>query len=159
MAPRWSSRCARTANVIKSFALISAKRNTKKKLATFNPPTLAPDTFGRLRWAIKPFNFSSMETPTTGVIKKVSVSNMASPRGGDVPNQFIIETPEGRYFQSYRSIVAFIPYGDGKTVLDAKTWDYSTTTGKYRNQFLREDKRTTEKKIASGEYLLADLNA
>ena len=31
--------------------------------------------------------------------------------------------------------------------LDEETWDYSTTTGRYRNQFLGEDKKATEKKI------------
>ena len=72
-------------------------------------------------------------------------------------NQFKIWTDEGVYFQSYNSIIAFRPYG-GKMQLDRSKWDYSVTTGKYRNQFLGEDKKTTEKKIASGEYELTDLN-
>lgn len=83
------------------------------------------------------------------------VQNMQS--RNDVPNQFEIYTDEGVYFQSYSSIIAFRPYG-GKIQLDRESWDYSTTTGKYRNQFLGEGIAETRKKIASGEYELVDLN-
>lgn len=78
-------------------------------------------------------------------------------RNGAVKNQFEITTPEGRYFQSYESVIAFIS-NDGKTQLDSKYWDYSKTTGKYRNQFLGEDKKATEAKIKAGEYELTNLN-
>ena len=79
-------------------------------------------------------------------------------RNGAVKNQFEIRTNEGIYFQSYNSVIAFIPSGEGKTQLDSKYWDYSVTTSKYRNQFLGEDKKATEKKIAAGEYELTNLN-
>jgi len=78
-------------------------------------------------------------------------------RNGAVKNQFTISTPEGRYFQSYDSVIVFIP-NDGKIQLDSRYWDYSKTTGKYRNQFLGETKKETEAKIASGEYILTNLN-
>lgn len=96
--------------------------------------------------------------------KRVRVSNMYSPRGGQVPNQFVIETEEGTYFQSYGSVIAFIPNASNNanllTVLDANKWDFSSTTGKYRNQFLRVDgKCEVEKRIKEGRYILADLNA
>jgi len=42
--------------------------------------------------------------------------------------------------------------------LDRNSWDCSATTGRYRNLFLHENKATTQKKINSGEYELADLN-
>lgn len=42
--------------------------------------------------------------------------------------------------------------------LDAKYWDYSTTTGKHRNAFLGETKAETQAKINSGEYKLTNLN-
>lgn len=77
---------------------------------------------------------------------------------GDVPNQFIITTAQGEYFQSYQSIIAFRPNDGGKVWIDEKYWDYSKTTGKYRNDFLNEKKKDTERKIESGEYILADLN-
>ena len=50
--------------------------------------------------------------------------------------------------------------GDDKTIveLDRDKWDYSKTTGKYRNQFLGETKKETQAKIDSGEYILTDLN-
>ena len=90
-------------------------------------------------------------------MKPPKVQNMQSPNGNDVPNQFEIFTDEGVYFQSYSTLIAFKPYG-GKVTLDRASWDYSRTTAKYRNLFLRETKKETERKIKSGEYLLADLN-
>lgn len=111
-------------------------------------------------------------------INKIKVSNMESPRGGTVANQFEIITDDGRYFQSYSSMIAFIPAykecinpnagtdneycpcpaHNGKITLDSHYWDYSMTTGKYRNMFLNEDKKETLNKINSGEYILANLN-
>ena len=81
--------------------------------------------------------------------------------GRDIPNQFIITTEDRKIFQSYDSIIAVkINMGNEKDyiMLDKTYWDYSRTTGKYRNQFLGEDIKTTRKKIKSGEYRLADLN-
>ena len=91
---------------------------------------------------------------------KVKIQNMTSPRTGrEVANQFIITTPEGLYFQSYKSVIAFIPFASGeKTKLDREKWDFSTTTGKYRNEFLRETIAETRAKIADGTYELAELN-
>jgi hypothetical protein len=88
---------------------------------------------------------------------KVKVENMTSGRGNTIPNQFIIKTHEGYYFQSYASVIVFIP-NVGKTVLDESYWDYSRTTGKYRNMFLGEGKDETQRKIDSGEYILGNLN-
>ena len=85
------------------------------------------------------------------------VENMRNSRGNTVPNQFIIQTNEGQYFQSYNSMIAFKPLS-GKIQIDSEKWNYSTTTGKYRNQFLGETKKETEKKIADGTYILTDLN-
>ena len=85
------------------------------------------------------------------------VRNMESTKGNLVPNQFVIHTNDGVYFQSYQTIIAFVPF-EGKIELDARMWDYSRTTGKYRNLFLMETKGETEKKIADGTYILTDLN-
>mgnify|MGYP003136164539 FL=1 len=84
------------------------------------------------------------------------VENMTSARGNKVANQFIINDKGEEYFQSYRSIIA--KKSQGKIYLDEYYWDYSTTTGKYRNQFLNEGIADTRKKIQSGEYILTDLN-
>ena len=86
------------------------------------------------------------------------VENMRSTRSYNrITNQFEIQTDEGVYFQSYQTVIAFKPI-TGKIQLDSSHWDYSRTTGKYRNMFLDENKKTTESKIASGEYELVDLN-
>jgi ABC-type Fe3+ transport system substrate-binding protein len=77
--------------------------------------------------------------------------------GNPVANQFIIYASDGNYFQSYNSVIAF-KGNDGKITLDHYYWDYSRTTGKYRNQFLGEGIADTRAKIESGEYELADLN-
>ena len=86
-----------------------------------------------------------------------------------VANQFLI-VEEGRgalgnfltkeTFKSYDSTIAVKTYWETETEtkLDRDNWDYSTTTGKYRNKFLGENKTETEKKIKSGEYKLDNLN-
>tara|TARA_S200002703_G_scaffold152574_1_gene153116 strand:+ start:194 stop:457 length:264 start_codon:yes stop_codon:yes gene_type:complete len=86
----------------------------------------------------------------------MKVENMTSTRGNTVPNQFIITDNGDEYFQSYRSIIA--KRSEGKIYLDDYFWDYSVTTGKYRNEFLGEGIAETRKKIASGEYVLTNLN-
>jgi hypothetical protein len=109
----------------------------------------------------------------------MKVENMTSSKGNKVANQFIItddtsvatETGIGMlpeiqpvtYFQSYDSlIVKFVgkgcPHITSRVYLDREKWDYSRTTGKYRNQFLGETKKETQAKIDSGEYILTDLN-
>ena len=89
----------------------------------------------------------------------MKIENMTSSNGNAVPNQFIIRDDEGNtWFQSYDSMIA-VKRSNGKIELDSKTWDYSMTTGKYRNQFLCDATITeTRKKIESGEYTLTNLN-
>ena len=77
-------------------------------------------------------------------------------RHGSVKNQFVIQTDKGLVFQSYETIIA--AKIAGKVYLDQNSWDYSVTTGKYRNLFLGETKKETEQKIKNGEYILIDLN-
>ena len=91
-------------------------------------------------------------------MKNVKVEQITNSAGNKVKNQFIISTDDGIYFQSYDSIIAFQSNKKNKIYLDKLTWDYSTTTGKYRNQFLGEGIAETRKKIESGEYTLTDLN-
>jgi len=90
-------------------------------------------------------------------MKKVRVQNMVSSNGNKIPNQFILNTEKGVYFQSYETIIAFQD-NSGHTYLDKEKWDYSKTTGRYRNIFLGESRKETEKKIKSGEYTLTNLN-
>ena len=87
----------------------------------------------------------------------MKIKNMTSPRGREVANQFEIIDDNGTvFFQSYNSIIAKIE--KGITYLDEYYWNYSVTTGKYRNMFLGETKKETQKKIDNGTYTLANLN-
>lgn len=91
-------------------------------------------------------------------IQHITVRNMRSSNGNTVPNQFVIDTPDGQYFQSYETIIAYYENKSGVFFLDVDSWDYSRTTGKYRNIFLSENKAETLKKIESGVYKLVKLN-
>jgi hypothetical protein len=86
----------------------------------------------------------------------MKVTNLTSNKGNKIANQFQVQTENAIYFQSYNSMIVKIE--NGQTYLDSTFWDYSKTTGKYRNIFLGEDKKETEKKIKSGTYILTNLN-
>lgn len=100
----------------------------------------------------------------------MKVSNFTSNAGNTVANQFLIKEGSTHTFQSYGSTIAVIKHqhllgcydANGKhkaiVTLDERYWDYSRTTGKYRNQFLGETISETRAKIKSGEYKLRDLN-
>lgn len=95
------------------------------------------------------------------VLEKIKVYNCESPATGrEVANQFIIciygKNGTKQVFQSYNSVIAVKE--NGKVYLDRNKWDYSVTTGRYRNQFLGESIAETRKKIADGTYTLCDLN-
>ena len=97
----------------------------------------------------------------------MKVKNMTSAKGNKVANQFIItdkryDEKENKWyttetFQSYDSTIAIV-FCTGVVLLDENTWDYSVTTGKYRNEFLNEGIVETRAKIKNGEYILTDLN-
>jgi hypothetical protein len=91
----------------------------------------------------------------------MKVQNITSNNGNKIANQFVItDDKQNEYFQSYRSMIVKKDY-EGEQVkiyLDQKYWNYSNTTGKYRNIFLGETITETKKKIKSGEYILTDLN-
>jgi hypothetical protein len=100
----------------------------------------------------------------------MKVENIESNKGNKIANQFIITDDIGNeYYQSYNSTIVYkdYNYNEGndlqndkslKIYLDQKYWNYSNTTGKYRNIFLNETIKDTRAKIKSGEYILTDLN-
>jgi hypothetical protein len=89
---------------------------------------------------------------------KAKVQNLTSDRSGRAAaNHFEICTADGRYFQSYNSIIVYIDNSD-QVWVDEDNWNYSNTTSKYRNQFLGESTEETMAKIRSGEYKLINLN-
>ena len=90
----------------------------------------------------------------------IKVKNFINRNYNTVPNQFILtDTETGiQYFQSYDSIIVKSVPNDA-TYLDEYYWDYSVTTGRYRNQYLGDSGvAETRKKIADGTYKLTDLN-
>ena len=87
----------------------------------------------------------------------MKVQNMKNSKGNIVKNQFIIEGDDGSLtFQSYNTVIAMKK--EGKIYLDPLNWDYSVSTGKYRNIFLHETKKETERKIKEKIYILKVLN-
>lgn len=87
----------------------------------------------------------------------IKIYNMQNPRTGrEIPNQFIIHVDNKVIFQSYRSTIISIDF-DAKVIEVYPDWDYSTTTGKYRNQFLNDyfysisNKKSLEKALQVGK--------
>lgn len=71
----------------------------------------------------------------------MKVENMVSERSGrEVANQFIIRDENRIVFQSYSSVIAVIDYSKNgaERLTLGRDWDYSNTTAKYLNQFLRD---------------------
>lgn len=68
----------------------------------------------------------------------MTVENMRSPRtGAKVVNQFVITDGCRTVFQSYDSTIAEINRNP-RTITIGEDWDYSVTTGKYRNAFFED---------------------
>jgi hypothetical protein len=66
----------------------------------------------------------------------MKVRNMESPRTGrPVANQFILFDDDKLVFQSYDSMIVTWEKSTS-TITFGRDWNYSTTTSKYRNQFL-----------------------
>lgn len=63
------------------------------------------------------------------------VSNLTSPRSGEpVKNQFVIDDGDKEVFQSYETPIA---KKDNSGYTISSNYNYSVTTGKYFNQWLR----------------------
>ena len=91
----------------------------------------------------------------------MKVENITSNSGNKIANQFVItDDKQNEYFQSYNSMIVKKDYESDqvKIYLDQKYWNYSNTTGKYRNIFLNETIKDTRAKIKNGTYILTDLN-
>ena len=91
----------------------------------------------------------------------MKVQNMTSNKGNKIANQFIIKDDDNvEYFQSYNSVIVrrIVKPLHTTIYLDENRWDYSVTTGKYRNIFLGETKKETQKKIDNDIYILTNLN-
>ena len=67
----------------------------------------------------------------------MKVQNMTSRNGNKIANQFIITDGLKATFQSYESEIITLDY-ENMRMFVGNNWDYSTTTGKYRNMFLAD---------------------
>lgn len=67
----------------------------------------------------------------------MKVKNMISDRGNTIANQFIITNSNSIVFQSYESTIVSIDH-DKKVICIYPDYNYSKTTGKYRNIFFRD---------------------
>ncbi|MDA3780328.1 MAG: hypothetical protein PF487_08965 [Bacteroidales bacterium] len=74
-------------------------------------------------------------------------------------NKFVIvENGDQRALFSYDSLIAVKDLDSGEVTLNERYWNFSSTTGKHRNNFLGEGLAETRKKIKSGEYIVEDLD-
>lgn len=90
------------------------------------------------------------------------VQNVINNRGNSVANQFIIEGAEhngkrGTFFQSYQTMVAFVPNDGSRTMIDP-AHDCSRTTSKHCTQFLGMNTADRRKAVKAGDLILEDLN-
>ena len=65
------------------------------------------------------------------------VENIISDKGNAIANQFVMTNNHTIVFQSYESMIATIDT-ENKIILIGVDYDYSVTTGKYRNIFFRD---------------------
>lgn len=77
----------------------------------------------------------------------------------DAKNQFIIHTHTTITFQSYSSTICIIDQ-ENNTITFGADWDYSVTTMRYRNEFLRTqglpalaNSAAIRKALNEGEFL------
>ena len=94
----------------------------------------------------------------------IGVENMTSRSGNIVPNQVILSDMTGKTFVSYGSKIVYKSKDradDGlplEIVMDDRYWDYSRTTGKYRNEFMNMGVQQVRDHIKTGRIKIGDLN-
>ena len=70
-------------------------------------------------------------------MKNVRISQLINDKNNGAKNQFVVVTDKGTYFQSYDTIIAFVP-NEGKSIVLSEDWEYSKTTSKHLYIFLRD---------------------
>lgn len=95
-------------------------------------------------------------------IPRLSAGLMRSSRGNDNQHHIVVELfGTGRWLFSYGQPIAFVPQSPGPgepRVFLGPGWNFSRTTGRYRNEFLGEPASETRKKLERGEYALQRLS-
>lgn len=69
-------------------------------------------------------------------MKNIKIEQLKTNAGNPASNQFIGYTEDGKFFQSYDSLIATMNYSNKELAL-YPDWDYSNTTRKYLYQFFR----------------------
>ena len=83
----------------------------------------------------------------------MKVRNMINESGRNVVNQFIIEEGTKTAFQSYDSPIIEIDRGNG-VITVYPDYNYSRTTGKYRNLFMRQQGFYDMENLKGFEYYM-----
>jgi len=86
----------------------------------------------------------------------MKVNNLLSSSGNKVANQFVIETDNKIFFQSYNSMIACVE--KGKIFLDPVYYKYSKTTSKYLNRFLNMNSKEVQEGLKNGLIQFKNLN-
>lgn len=69
----------------------------------------------------------------------MKISNLENSNGIKVKNQFVLTTPRSKTFQSYDSVICKINTETKKVVFDKDFLNFSTTTSKHTNKFLKDN--------------------
>jgi hypothetical protein len=83
----------------------------------------------------------------------IGVEQMTSRSGNVVPNQTILSDMTGKTFVSYGSKIVYQSKdraSDGlplEIIVDENYWDYSRTTGKYRNEFMKIGRASCRERV------------
>ena len=94
----------------------------------------------------------------------IGVEQMTSRSGNVVPNQTILSDMTGKTFVSYGSKIVYQSKdraSDGlplDIIVDENYWDYSRTTGKYRNEFMNMGVQDVRDYIKEGRIQVGNLN-
>lgn len=91
------------------------------------------------------------------------VYQLINNNGNAAANQFVIDTINATYFQSYRSVVCKLQNGK---VIVSNNWDYSRTTSKHLYVFLAQNgyshlcsAKDMRKAIKEGEVTLVNVSS
>lgn len=91
------------------------------------------------------------------VHKPIKVEPLMTRGGYAAYMQYRIRGEGVTFFQSYNRTIAAI-YDDGEIYLDVQYWDSSSTSARYREQFLGVGKKELKALLRSGVYKFANLN-
>ena len=98
------------------------------------------------------------------ITRFIGVENMTSRNGKPIPNQVILSESLGDTFVSYGTKIVYQSTRISKDglpkdiIVDETNWDYSRTTGKYRNEFMGMGVQDVRDHIKDGRIKVGDLN-